>query len=972
MTLYGALFGGVSGLSAQGAKIGVVSDNIANVNTVGYKEVEATFETLVINSGSQVAYQTGGVRGGSRTRVDSQGLLLSTNVPTDIAMSGEGMFVVNAQSNGSGQTLYTRAGSFRQDSQGNFVNTNGFYLQGWPLDPEGRLPGEPGNLNTASFANLDSLETVNISSASGDAQGTTLIEMSANLDAEEDVYPGQAGTIGFDQLSPNNFGIGADDIIIPDEANYVGTGTATTNGIVRGDQFRVTTGSGFTYDYEYGGFTIGRSVTTGAAGDNLANIDRNYTHAADSDATIAAGTNIVTLTVPNHRLVNGNEITVAGLQQFDPDGNGNIDINGTYNVTVVNGNTIQFAYTGAVYAAGGDIGDAANGSSVDYDQYSGGIFDADNANEVFFGQVTGGISRFTDAARSFTITRGSGDTHTFSYSTSPNTVNGQFNNLTTLANSIDQVSGLTARVVNGRLFVSAEDANESLTFANGDAAGDGNGLKTGIDWISELGFENVAVGDRRYNSLQGLKNIVNGDEGVSATVNNPLSKSTLDIRVSDPQDTISFSDVGEAPFTVPNTGGWYTDGAVAGSDLVVYLDISPTSANAAGVELGDNLIIQNTLGGAGIGLPGVLPNTPGIVNNGSTLSKGWPVTDIPGAGNIVQITIPGRYVTADVAAVAAGAMVPGDDSASISIVGAGNQGSMLAELGLVDSLNGVEYGDPTTGPQSTGILGPEYDPSGTVGSNMASGEITAQFSRSVRIYDALGTGHDISYSFIKVDQNEWAVEVFAVPAEDVITAFPDGQLATGTILFNGDGSLREIDQNLVGPLSVVWSNEAANSSITIDWGTAGLPFGTEGATVIGKTDGISQFSDDYTADILQNGASVSQLVGIEIDAQGFVIASYESGETRAFYKLPIADFKNFNGLQQVSGNVFAETRDSGEVSLRQAGQNGVGDIVSASLEQSNVELSEQLTDLIVAQRAYQANTRVITTSDELLEQLNNI
>ena len=317
-------------------------------------------------------------------------------------------------------------------------------------------------------------------------------------------------------------------------------------------------------------------------------------------------------------------------------------------------------------------------------------------------------------------------------------------------------------------------------------------------------------------------------------------------------------------------------------------------------------------------------------------------------------------------------MVPGDDSASISIVGAGNQGSMLAELGLVDSLNGVEYGDPTTGPQSTGILGPEYDPSGTVGSNMASGEITAQFSRSVRIYDALGTGHDISYSFIKVDQNEWAVEVFAVPAEDVITAFPDGQLATGTILFNGDGSLREIDQNLVGPLSVVWSNEAANSSITIDWGTAGLPFGTEGATVIGKTDGISQFSDDYTADILQNGASVSQLVGIEIDAQGFVIASYESGETRAFYKLPIADFKNFNGLQQVSGNVFAETRDSGEVSLRQAGQNGVGDIVSASLEQSNVELSEQLTDLIVAQRAYQANTRVITTSDELLEQLNNI
>ena len=74
----------------------------------------------------------------------------------------------------------------------------------------------------------------------------------------------------------------------------------------------------------------------------------------------------------------------------------------------------------------------------------------------------------------------------------------------------------------------------------------------------------------------------------------------------------------------------------------------------------------------------------------------------------------------------------------------------------------------------------------------------------------------------------------------------------------------------------------------------------------------------------------------------------------------------------MSGNIFAQTRDSGEVNLRIAGDNGTGSIVAAALEQSNVDLAEQLTDIIVAQRSYQANTKVIKTADELLQQLNQI
>src|SRR4051812_19458828 len=141
MSLYGALYAGVAGLQAQSNKLGIISDNIANVNTVGYKEGLSEFETLVTTAGNATAYSPGGVLGANRQLVDTQGLLQTTSSPTDIALSGAGLFVVNQNAAGDGQVLYTRAGSFTQDAQGNFTNAAGFFLQAWPLDSNGLLPG---------------------------------------------------------------------------------------------------------------------------------------------------------------------------------------------------------------------------------------------------------------------------------------------------------------------------------------------------------------------------------------------------------------------------------------------------------------------------------------------------------------------------------------------------------------------------------------------------------------------------------------------------------------------------------------------------------------------------------------------------------------------------------------------------------------------------------------------------------------
>jgi flagellar hook protein FlgE len=122
----------------------------------------------------------------------------------------------------------------------------------------------------------------------------------------------------------------------------------------------------------------------------------------------------------------------------------------------------------------------------------------------------------------------------------------------------------------------------------------------------------------------------------------------------------------------------------------------------------------------------------------------------------------------------------------------------------------------------------------------------------------------------------------------------------------------------------------------------------------------------------QNGAPVGSLTGVAIDQNGYIIANYSNGETQKLYKIPLATFASPDELSAVSGNVFEQSGTSGQVALVQAGVNGTGTISSASLEASNVELANQLTDMIVAQRAYQANTKVISTADSLLNALDQI
>ena len=223
MSIFGALQSGISGLAAQSSAMGAISDNIANVNTIGYKVTNTQFSTLVTKQTSSTMYSPGGVQARPSQEISAQGLLSSTSVSTDIAITGSGYFVVNQAANpGEGDMwAYTRAGSFGLDDNGYLVNTGGFYAQGWSLLPwDGNPNASVVNVNGINYMKayydasgktvyindniIDSrnLQPVNLSTIGGTATATQQISLGANLPSGAPIYdPTNAAAGGKEKIS---------------------------------------------------------------------------------------------------------------------------------------------------------------------------------------------------------------------------------------------------------------------------------------------------------------------------------------------------------------------------------------------------------------------------------------------------------------------------------------------------------------------------------------------------------------------------------------------------------------------------------------------------------------------------------------------------------------------------------------------------------------------------------------------------
>lgn len=183
---FAALNTGVSGVIAYTDAVAVVSDNIANVNTVGYKRNESQFSSLVVNSAFANSFSPGGVEFSANARISEQGLLTANANPTALAIDGQGFFVVNdpLANSPSNSVSYTRAGNFLPDQDGILTNTSGQQLLGFPLDNNGLL--------TTDISDASSLKPIDINDFTGTALPTTSVELNGIVPSTAPIIAGPA------------------------------------------------------------------------------------------------------------------------------------------------------------------------------------------------------------------------------------------------------------------------------------------------------------------------------------------------------------------------------------------------------------------------------------------------------------------------------------------------------------------------------------------------------------------------------------------------------------------------------------------------------------------------------------------------------------------------------------------------------------------------------------------------------------
>ncbi|WP_084581931.1 flagellar hook protein FlgE [Sphingomonas azotifigens] len=247
--------------------------------------------------------------------------------------------------------------------------------------------------------------------------------------------------------------------------------------------------------------------------------------------------------------------------------------------------------------------------------------------------------------------------------------------------------------------------------------------------------------------------------------------------------------------------------------------------------------------------------------------------------------------------------------------------------------------------------------------NNATG-VAPTFSRPFTIYDSQGGSHQLNMSFLKTAPNTWQVETYVTPASDVTAA--NGLLASGTLKFNGDGSLDRTpttgsSPSLFAPLNVSYTNGATSVPITM---ALGDDKGINGITSFGQPSSMIRGGAD--------GGILGNIAATDISPEGVVSAIFDDGSTRKVFQLPIATFPNPNGLTRVSGNAYSGNRSSGTMTMNAPGQLGAGKLLSNTLEASTVDLASEFTNMIRFQRAYSASSKIITTVDDMLREVSDL
>ncbi|EPW5842623.1 flagellar hook protein FlgE [Campylobacter jejuni] len=848
-----SLWSGVSGLQAHQVAMDVEGNNISNVNTTGFKYSRADFGTMFSQTVKIATAPTDG-RGGSNplqiglgvsvsstTRIHSQGSVQTTDKNTDVAINGDGFFMV---SDDGGLTNYlTRSGDFKLDAYGNFVNNAGFVVQGWNI-----------NWDTQSIDSSRTPQNIFIDPGMHiPAAKSTEVAIKANLNSGLNIGTASRPIYGLDSIHGFNKKTGE----TKDEND-----TGTT-------QFYTTSKNAVEVTEK--GVDAGSLFNANGQGLNLRDGQGIWVSYADAKYST-------------------NQL---GVNAFDPNlhqtqtaafwGNGNqktrLDI-------VINGVTIQNDTIGSIDEAIAYI----NTFTAPTDARQGtGVRAVKNADGSGIDFVNDNADGTTDNMKNINLvvnaTNTAGEAWTATWNAAANT----FNQYTPI-----------------------QQNNASLWTATGGQAGTANNLTGGrsaqiITAHKYIYSSSPQTLPPMYNPDGGFAYIPGTQGGGGPTWNGT--------------DTATIGSQN------------YYNAVMNGSLLNTNIRTFHTTEDLRELLQRDARYGVDYDGSGTFAAADVNENVKVVVNSSGAFS----LTNVNETSNSPTLVTGGQ-----------GPLTFGPHNMNFNITAyTDERGTVSTNDAFTKIFKGLDGSFPA-------------------GNQVKQSELLklSAFSAGLEIYDSLGSKHTLEVQFVKQSTtqdggNEWQMIIrVPEPAEINTTGEGPNNIIVGTARFNNDGSLSNYN-----PRTINFSpnnGAAPNQQIKLSFGTSGSNDGLVSSNSASTLTG--QATDGYTSGNLKPDA-------IRVDDKGNILGEFTNGKTFAVAKIAMASVANNSGLEEIGGNLFKVTANSGNIVVGEAGTGGRGEMKTSALEMSNVDLSRSLTELIIIQRGYQANSKTISTSDQMLQTL---
>lgn len=348
-------------------------------------------------------------------------------------------------------------------------------------------------------------------------------------------------------------------------------------------------------------------------------------------------------------------------------------------------------------------------------------------------------------------------------------------------------------------------------------------------------------------------------------------------------------------------------------------------------------------------------NNTGVPTNVAITGNGFFITQQDGGG--LQFTRDGGFGVDPT-----GKLVAADGSTVLgypAVNGVVNTGAGLGSIFLGQGT--ISPPNPTSGV----AMGTNLDATAAVGST--------PFSTPVTVYDSLGNSHVLTFQFTKTAANAWNYQI-SIPQADVTGATGPVVVNSGSLTFNGNGQLVSTSTGPggTGTTTTPPANITGISVANLADGATNLTFSWNLLDANGTPNLTQVASPSTTSTTNQDGYSSGTLQSFTIDSDGIVQGSFSNGQTQAIAQLALANFANNQGLQRVGSNNYTATLASGSAVVGTANTGGRGSISGGALELSNVDISQEFTQLIVTQRGFEANARVVTTFDQITQDTINL